>query len=450
MVRLPNRLQKKISHNPPFVLGISFLVLIAVGTILLMLPQASADHRSAGFVDALFTSTSASCVTGLIVRNTATGWSAFGKCVIIGLIQIGGLGTMTMIMWISIFTGQRISLTSRLYIREQLNADSLSGLVRLIKFATLLTLALEGAGAIILATHFVPQYGVKTGIAYALFHSVSAFCNAGFDLFGDSLVSYQGDFLVTLTIAALIILGGLGFVVYADLWRFKRHKRLSPHTKLVFVTTVALLITGTIMFYVFEYNNPLTLKPLPQSEKILASFFQSTTMRTAGFNSLEMGDITDQSAFGSLLYMFIGGSPGSTAGGLKTTTFAIVLASTWASLRGSDDTDLFRRRVGKDTVRKAYSLFVIGVSLVFAVSATVVMFEGGQLKFMDVLFETFSAFGTVGVTRGITQILTSPSKLILSFTMYLGRVGPTTFAMGLLHREHKRKFRYAEGKIIVG
>ncbi|MDY3118633.1 MAG: TrkH family potassium uptake protein [Peptoniphilus sp.] len=449
-MKLPNRLHKKISHNPPFVLGISFLVLITVGTLLLALPQASADRTSVGFVDALFTSTSASCVTGLIVKNTATEWSVFGKCVIIGLIQIGGLGTMTMLMWISIFTGQRISLTGRLYIREQLNADSLSGLVRLIKFATLLTLAVESTGALLLATHLVPLYGLKRGIAYAFFHSVSAFCNAGFDLFGDSLVSFQGDFVVTLTVAALIILGGLGFIVYADLWRYKRRRRLSPHTKLVLVTTVALLITGTAMVYVFECNNVLTLKPMPFSEKLLASFFQSATFRTAGFNSLNMGDITDPTAFGSLLYMFIGGSPGSTAGGLKTTTFAIVLAATWASLRGREDTDLFHRRVGKDTVRKAYSLFVIGVSLVFFVSAVVVMFEGGRLKFLSVLFETFSAFGTVGVTRGITQILSDPSKLILAFTMYLGRIGPTTFAMGLFQREHKRKFRYAEGKFIVG
>ena len=449
-MKLPNRLQKKISHNPSFVLAVSFLALITMGTLLLMLPQASADHASAGFVDALFTATSASCVTGLIVRNTAVGWSIFGKCIIIGLIQIGGLGTMTMLMWISILTGQRISLTGRLFIREQLNADSLTGLVRLLKFATLLTLAIEGLGALLMSFHLVPLYGVKKGIAFSLFHSVSAFCNAGFDLFGESLVPFQGDFLITLTIAALIILGGLGFVVYADLLQFRKKRRLSPHTKLVFITTAALLIVGTAMVSVFEWNNPLTLAPMPLSEKLLASFFQSTTFRTAGFNSLDMGHITDTTAFGSCLLMFIGGSPGSTAGGLKTTTFAIVLAATWASLRGTDDAELFHRRVGKDIVRKAYALFVIGVALVFAVSAAVVMFEGENIKFLDVLFESFSAFGTVGVTRGITEMLRNSSKLILAFTMYLGRIGPTTFAMGLFHKEHKRKFRYAEGKFIVG
>lgn len=449
-MKLPNRLQKKISHNPSFVLAVSFLALITMGTLLLMLPQASADHASAGFVDALFTATSASCVTGLIVRNTAVGWSIFGKCIIIGLIQIGGLGTMTMLMWISILTGQRISLTGRLFIREQLNADSLTGLVRLLKFATLLTLAIEGLGALLMSFHLVPLYGVKKGIAFSLFHSVSAFCNAGFDLFGESLVPFQGDFLITLTIAALIILGGLGFVVYADLLQYRKKRRLSPHTKLVFITTVALLIAGTVMVSVFEWNNPLTLAPMPLSEKLLASFFQSTTFRTAGFNSLDMGHITDTTAFGSCLLMFIGGSPGSTAGGLKTTTFAIVLAATWASLRGTDDAELFHRRVGKDIVRKAYALFVIGVALVFAVSAAVVMFEGENIKFLDVLFESFSAFGTVGITRGITEMLRNSSKLILAFTMYLGRIGPTTFAMGLFHKEHKRKFRYAEGKFIVG
>lgn len=449
-MKLSNRFHKLLTHNSPFVLAISFFVLISVGTALLMLPQAAADGVSAGFVDSLFTATSASCVTGLIVRNTASGWSIFGKCIIISLIQIGGLGTMTMIMWISIFTGQRISLTRRLYIREQLNADSLTGLVRLLKFATLLTFTIEGFGAIILSFYLVPLYGVKKGIAFSLFHAVSAFCNAGFDLFGDSLVGFQGDFLVTLTIAALIILGGLGFVVYSDLWRYREKRRLSAQTKLVLYTTSALLIAGTIMVFIFEWNNPNTLAPLPLPEKLLASFFQSTTFRTAGFNSINMGAINDPTAFGGCLLMFIGGSPGSTAGGLKTTTFAIVLAATWASLRGSEDANLFHRRVGKDIVRKAYSLFVIGVALVFTVASAVVMFEAGNVKFLDALFETFSAFGTVGVTRGITVMLTSPSKLILTFTMYLGRIGPTTFAMGLFHREHKRKIRYAEGKFIVG
>lgn len=251
-------------------------------------------------------------------------------------------------------------------------------------------------------------------------------------------------------IAGLIILGGLGFIVYVDLWHFPEKRRLRGQSKLVITTTAILLVAGTFLFYFFEATNVDTIAALPVPQKILASFFQSTTFRTAGFNSIDMGKMRDATVFFSFLLMFIGGSPGSTAGGLKTTTFAIVMSSAFATLKGQDDTVLFKRRVEEETVRKAFSLFVIAIALVFAVAAFIVAFEKGVFQFMDILFETISAFATVGVSRGITGSLSSYSKLALSFTMYIGRIGPTTFAMGLFHDEHKKKYRYAEGKYIVG
>lgn len=443
-------IHKKITKNPSLVLALSFIVLILTGSILLSLPFASADGKSLNFVDALFTATSASCVTGLIVRNTAQAWSIFGKVVIISLIQIGGLGTMTMVAWVSIFIGKRIGLSERMFIKEQWSAESLTGLIRLMRFATLFTLIVEGLGALLLSFRLIPMYGIKKGAAFSVFHSISAFCNAGFDLFGDSLVSFQGDYLVTLIIACLIILGGLGFIVYVDLWHFPKRRRLRQQSKLVLSTTAILLVAGAVLFYFFEATNGDTIASMPLPEKILASFFQSTTFRTAGFNSIDMGKMRDATVFFSFLLMFIGGSPGSTAGGLKTTTFAIVMSSAFSTLKGQEDTVLFKRRVEEETIRKAFSLFVIAIALVFTVAAFIVAFEKGVFQFIDILFETISAFGTVGVTRGITGDLSSYSKLALSFTMYIGRIGPTTFAMGLFHDDHKKKYRYAEGKYIVG
>lgn len=431
-------------------MGATFLILIFVGTLLLALPFASADGTGAGFVDALFTSTSASCVTGLVVRNTAIGWSVFGKLVILLLIQIGGLGTMTMLAWVSILADKRIGLSERIFIKTQLNADSLTGLVRLLRFATLFTLAAESLGATLLSVRLIPLYGLRRGIAFSIFHAISAFCNAGFDLFGDSLMSFQGDFYVTTIIALLIVLGGLGFIVYLDLWRYPKRRRLSPHTKLVLTTTMMLLVSGAILFYLFEYRNHATIGTMPFSQKLLASFFQSVTFRTAGFNSVEMSGLNETMVFMSLLLMFIGGSPGSTAGGLKTTTFSVVMSATITTLRGLDETVLFKRRISEKTQRKAYALFTIAIALVFVMASAIVLFEKGRFQFIDILFETVSAFGTVGVSRGMTQFLSNNSKIILSIMMYIGRIGPTTFAMGMFLKDHSKKYRFAEGKFIVG
>lgn len=449
-MKIWNHIQREVLKNPPLVLGISFMLLISMGTLLLMLPFASSDGNGASFIDALFTATSASCVTGLIVRNTAVGWSVFGKFVIISLIQIGGLGTMTIIALVSVLLGKKIGLRERMFIREQLNTNTLSGMVRLIEFVIRFTFVVEGIGALLLSLRLVPAYGLFKGVVFSVFHAISAFCNAGFDLFGNSMIPFQGDYLVTLTIAALIILGGLGFIVYVELWQFRQSKHLSSHTKLVLSTTAMLLLGGMVLIYFFEFRNPATLGALPEQQKWLAAFFQSTTFRTAGFNSVEMGSMNDITVFFAILLMFIGGSPGSTAGGLKTTTFAITMAAAFTTLKGTRDTELFKRRVSETTIRKIFALFVIAICLVFFVASCIVFFEHNKFVFVDILFETVSAFGTVGVTRGITADLSPLSKLFITFTMYLGRVGPTTFAMGLFQKEHDKKYRYAEGRFIVG
>lgn len=439
-----------ILKNPPLILGVSFLILIFIGAILLNLPIASSDGKSVGFIDALFTASSASCVTGLIVRNTAAGWSMFGKIVILSLIQIGGLGTMTIIAMISVFAGKKIGLRERMMIREQLNTDTLSGLVRLIEFVIVSALLIESIGAIILSTSLIPIYGVENGIKLSIFHSISAFCNAGFDLFGDSLLGMQDNWVVNLTIASLVIVGGLGFAVFLDIRNYKARRRFTTHTKLVLITTAFLLLFGMVLFYILECNNPLTMGHLSTPNKWLASFFQSTIMRTAGFNSINIAGMRDSSLFIAMILMFIGGSPGSTAGGLKTTTFAIMMKATITTLKENKDTEVLKRKVSNVTVKKVYALFFTAISLVCIVVISLTVFEGDKFAFNALMFETVSAFGTVGVSKGITADLSSASKLIISLTMFLGRVGPTTFAIGLFHSAHKKKYKYAEGRFIVG
>ncbi len=445
-----DRLFKSVLRNPPLILGISFLILILVGALLLCLPIASVDGHSVGFVNALFTATSASCVTGLIVLPTATAWSGFGKFIIITLIQIGGLGTMTILATISAIIGKKIGLRERMVIKEQLNSQTLSGLVKLVGFVVFFTVAVELTGALILSFRMIPLYGVKQGIVFSLFHSISAFCNAGFDLFGDSIMSFQSDYLMNFVIMGLVILGGLGFAVYVDFRNNFGRRQLSIHTRLVLLTTLLLLVSGTVGLYLFEHNNPDTIGFLANPQKWLASAFQSTILRTAGYSSINVGGLTDASMVLCILLMFIGGSPGSTAGGLKTTTFAILVVSTFYSLRNESDTVLMKRRVPNQTIKKVFALFIIAIVLVTFVTFALTILEQDQISYLDLLFEAVSAFGTVGISRGITSSLSVPGKLILTLTMFLGRVGPTSFAMGIFRRPQKKSYHHADGKFIVG
>ncbi|CDZ75012.1 potassium uptake protein KtrB [Peptoniphilus sp. ING2-D1G] len=440
----------KILKKPPLILCMSFLVVIFVGAFLLNLPIASNNNESMGFVNALFTSTSATCVTGLVVVNTAEFFSTFGKIVILFLIQIGGLGTMVLFSMLLVITGKKIGLKDRILIREQLNTDSLSGLVKFSKYVLEVSILIEIIGALFLSTVFISDFGLLRGIWFSIFHSISAFCNAGFDILGNSIVPYKTNYIINLTIMFLIILGGLGFGVYMDIYKHKKFSKLSTHSKMVLIMSGILLIVGTLLFLIIEYNNSSSIANFNLKDKILISAFQSTITRTAGFNSIDISKIFDSTAFVMIILMFIGGSPASTAGGLKTTTFGVLLFTTVSVIRGERDVVFMKRKISLSIVLKALAICIICLILVVLVALLLSIIEADRFNFIDILFETVSAFGTVGVTRGITPLLDDASKIILSMTMFLGRVGPTTLAIGFLGKNYSNGLKYAKGNIIVG
>ena len=439
---------KNIRLNPPRVLALGFGTLILIGAILLNLPIASQNGESIGFINSFFTSASAVCVTGLVVVNTAKHWSLFGKIVIIILIQIGGLGFMTMATIVAMLMGKKISLKERLIIKEQLNQENISGLVRLTRYVIFSTLLIELIGAILLSTKFIPRYGTIKGIWFSIFHSISAFCNAGFDIIGESIVPFVGDFIINITIALLIIIGGLGFNVYIDISQRKSFKRLHLHSKLVIVITLILIFTGMFLILLVERHNPDTLASLSTGDKLLASFFQSVIARTAGFISVDISKLYDTTGFILIILMYIGGSPGSTAGGIKTTTFSTIILTTMAVVRGNKDVSVFNRRLNQDIINRALAIATIGLALILTVSLILTLTEEGN--FLDLLFETTSAFGTVGLTRGITPNLSNVGKILITITMYLGRVGPLTMAFAFSQRQKQPLYRHCEGNIIVG
>ena len=434
--------------NSPMVLTMGMGLLILIGAVLLNLPIANKTGEDIHFIDALFTATSALCVTGLSVVNTAKYWSLFGQIVIIILIQIGGLGFMTMATIISMLLGKRITLTERLILKEQFNQDTLTGLVRLTKNIIYFTLGVEFLGAMLLSIRFVPMFGLSKGIWYSVFHSISSFCNAGFDILGDSLIDYSSDTLTMTTIALLIIIGGLGYSVVRDWYNHKKFHKLSLHSKVVSIVTAVLLIMGTLIFLLIEFTNYETIGGMNLFDKILNSFFQSTTSRTAGYASVDIGKIREPSAFFLIILMFIGGSPGSTAGGIKTTTIGVIVFSTLATIKGERDVVLFKKRLSDDIIKKALAIIFISLTMIVMMSFVLSLIE--EEAFLSLLFETTSAFTTVGLSRGITPELSYISKLILSVAMYIGRVGPLTMAYALGRKEKSSALRYSEGYIMVG
>ncbi len=434
--------------KPPQILAIGFGLLILVGAIILNLPISSKSGESIGFINALFTSASAVCVTGLTVVNTLEHWTTFGHVVIIVLIQMGGLGFMTMATVVALFLGKRITLKERLVIKEQLNQDSMSGLVKLTKYVIYATLSIEFVGAMVLSTRLVPIYGIKKGVWYSVFHAISAFCNAGFDLFGDSLAPYVGDTVLNLTIAFLIIIGGLGFAVYIDIMRKKNFKDLNLHSKLVIIITTSLLIIGTISIFLVEYDNPGTFKNLSLYQKTLAAFFQSTITRTAGFYSVPLSNLHESTVFIMIILMFIGGSPGSTGGGIKTTTFGVLFLSTRAVIKGDEDVVVFRKTIPDEVIHRALALVSISMALILIVSLVLTLTE--DANFIDILFESTSAFATVGVSRDLSPNLSSIGKVLISTTMYMGRVGPLTMALAFASKRKGTNYKYSEGNILVG
>ena len=435
--------------TPYQILVLGFATLIFVGALLLMTPQASATGQSLSFIDALFTATSAVCVTGLVVVDTGTYFSLFGQLVIIFLIQAGGLGIVTMATLMALLMRRKINLRERLIMQEALNHMTVSGVVRMTQYIILVTLLIEFIGGTILAIRWYPELGAQ-GIYFGYWHAVSSFCNAGFDLFGNfgSVTRYVEDITVNLTISSLIILGGIGFTVIFDVWDNRRWKKFSLHTKLALVTTGFLLLFGTVVIFLLEINNPNTLQPLSMQGKLLGSYFQSVSTRTAGYNTVDIGQLHDATVFFMVILMFIGASPTSTGGGIKTTTFGVIIAAVWALITGKHDAELFKRRISQPLIYKAFSVILIAATLVIFV--TMMMSITEKASFLQILFEVVSAFGTVGLTTGITPTLTEQGKIWIILTMFAGRVGPVTLALALALRTKKGKVQYPEGKIIIG
>ena len=438
---------------------LGFLVVIIIGTILLTLPIASRSGESVGAHSALFTATSAVCVTGLIVVDTADTYTFFGQVVVLLLIQIGGLGFMIVATLLMVALGRRISLRNRVLIRESMNASSLSGMVRLTKSFSMLAVMIEMLGALVLSMRFVPLLGIRKGIWYSIFHAVSAFCNAGFDLFGGfrSLDRFQHDPLVLLTIAGLIILGGLGFSVISELLVNRFHfKRLTLHTKMVVTITSLLLVFGTLTILALEWGNPLTMgaPELNVGERLVNSFFQSTTLRTAGYASFDQANLTDSSKLIGVILMFIGASPASTGGGVKTTTFGVMLLLVLSVVRGRETVGLFGKQLAVSIVRRALTIVIISIGIVLACTMALSISEHGNGRSMlDLLYEAVSAFATVGLTSVGTASLNPVSQGLLVPIMFFGRVGPLTLALALaskLENNPRNRMHYPEEKIMIG
>ncbi|HAG43518.1 MAG TPA: Trk family potassium uptake protein [Clostridium sp.] len=446
---------KKRQFTPMQILAIGYAVIIFLGAMLLALPISTNARVYTPFLDCIFTSTSAVCVTGLITVDTGTHWSYFGKTVIMMLIQIGGLGFMSFATMLSLIIGKRITLKERLVMQEAMNSTSLQGIVKLAKYILIFTFSIEGLGALLLSTQFIPEFGFSKGIFYSIFHSVSAFCNAGFDLMGNfnSLINYNGNVVIISTISALIVTGGLGFYVWNEIYNYKNIKKLSLHSKLVISMTIALIIGGAILFFLFEFSNEATMKGMSFKDRILASIFASVSPRTAGFNSISLADMTIPSIFLSIILMFIGGSPGSTAGGLKTTTAGILYMTVKSVIKGREDTEIFKKKVSKDTVYKAFSVMIIALGLVITVTVLLSITEHQTgVPFEYYIFEATSAFGTVGSTLGLTQKLSAIGKIIVALTMYAGRLGPLTLVLAISINRRKKALaiKYPEDKILVG
>lgn len=446
-------LRKKKRLSAVQTLALGFGVVILIGGILLSLPISSNDGRYTDFLDSLFTSTSAVCVTGLVIFDTGSHWSYFGKTVIILLIEIGGLGFMSFTTLFALLLGKKITLRERLLLQEALNTFKIQGLVKLAKYILIFTFSVEGLGALLYATQFIPQYGVGKGIYFSIFHSVSAFCNAGFDLMGDfsSLTGYSSNSVVILTTAALITIGGLGFTVWSEIYNYKNLKKLSLHSKVVIMMTAILIIGGAILMFILEYNNPATINGMNLKDKVVNSIFAAITPRTAGFNSISTSEMTMAGRFLTILLMFVGGSPGSTAGGVKTATVGILIFSLISISKGREDTEILNKRLSKETVYKAYAVFSIATLILILVTIILTITESSTgLPFEYMLYEAASAYGTVGLTMGLTTKLSTMGKIIILITMYLGRVGPLTVVMALTNRKSKVSYKYPEDKILVG
>lgn len=439
--------------NPPQIIILSFLITIIIGTILLSLPWASRNGERLGVVDALFTATSATCVTGLVVKDTGSFFSLFGQLVILGLFQVGGLGIMTLSTLFAVVLGRKLTIKENVVIQRALNHHKVEGLTALIKYILLIALSVQiiGAGFLSLRWIYLNTLPPFEAVYQGIYHSISAFCNAGFSLFSDSFFRFRGDLYVNLVMSSLIVLGGLGFVVLLDLpklrlWPKKRVK-LSLQTKIVLTTTVFLIIIGSILFMSLENTN--SLSNLSVGERIMNASFLSITSRTAGFFTLPIERLATPTLLMIIVLMFIGASPGSTGGGIKTSTFCVLLATLRAMIKNRNEVALFGRTLPRELVRKAIVIFILSLAWIFTFTLLVSIAERGK-PFMSILFEVTSAFGTVGLTTGITSNLSSLGRILITLTMFVGRIGPLTLALAVALQEDRTVYKYPEERVMVG
>ncbi len=442
---------------PSKVIVLSFTSLIFIGTILLSMPFSSRTGEWTPLIDSFFTATSASCITGLVIYDTYTYWSTAGQIIILALVQIGALGIITLATFFSIMLRKRIKLKGMILAQESINFFSYSTVLRLIRNIVVITFLIELIGAILLSFSFVPKFGA-IGFYMAIFYSVSGFCNSGFEITSAvvdgtfvSMLPFNNDPIVIYTLSALIIIGGLGFSVWKDLYEYKKSKHLMFYTKLVLIISGALIILGTLFFFMAEFNNPKTMGSMSTFEKFNASFFQSTSSRTAGFNSINLNDMRELSKVLTAFFMFVGAAPGSTGGGVKVTTIGVLIVAIFSYVRASEDIVLFKRRIHQSTVNKALSVTGLSIILVMLITTVIVILEP-NFNFLDILYEVTSAFGTTGATLGVTASLSMVSKLLIILTMFFGRVGPLSFAVALTLKSSKRtsELVYPEAKILIG
>ena len=440
--------------SPTKIIAITFAGIVLLGTLLLMLPASARDGQSTPFLPSLFTATSATCVTGLVMYDTWSHWSGFGQIVIISLIQVGGLGFMSAASLVVFSLRKRVGLKQRLLIAQALSLNELDGVVRLQKVVLTGSLSIEAIGAAILTLRFWPEYGFSKALRWGVFHAISAFCNAGFDIFGSitpgaSLMEFQSDPLVLLTLGALVVIGGLGFFVWEEIAANRSWKKFSVYTKLVLITTGVLLALGTAVICLLEWNNPGTLGPLSTGDKLMGGLFQSITLRTAGFTAIDQGALTDAGKAASMIFMIIGGSSGSTAGGLKTVTAVVLMLFIMSRARGKGSVCVFKRTVPEKQVMDAMTIAMIMVGL--AVFGGLFISATSPVELTDALYESISALATVGITTGITTSLSVPAQLLIILYMYFGRVGVLTISLGfLMGNQAEERFRYAQTNLLIG
>ena len=436
------------------IIALTFACIILFGALLLTLPLASRNGISCGFRPALFTATSATCVTGLVLYDTWSQWSGFGQIVIISLIEIGGLGFMSAASLVVFMLRRKVGLKQRLVMAQALSVNDMDGVVRLQKVVLIGSLSVEAVGALILTIRFLPEFGFRKALRWGVFHSISAFCNAGFDIFGSitpgaSLIEFQSDPVVLLTLGSLIALSGLGFFVWEEIAHKRSFRKLSVYSKLVLITTLSLILGGTVVICLLEWNNPATFGAMSVGDKLLNGLFQSITLRTAGFTAIDQGALTDAGKAVSMVLMMIGGSSGSTAGGLKTVSMVVLVLFIAARARGRDTVCVFKRTIPNGQIMDAMTIAAIMITL--AVFGGVFISATSPIGFTDGLYESVSALATVGLTTGVTTSLSIPAQILIIIYMYFGRVGVLTISLGfLMGNQAEERYRYAQTNLLIG